>query len=82
MDEDNVSTAELVEAMLAPNAEIIEDYPDDQRGHSHLVLGPSATGKVLHICCAVHEDCLVFTDQIALCGAMTGGHDDEHLLLL
>ena len=59
MDNDDVSTSELVEAMLGMNSEIIEDYPDDPRGHSHLVLGYSAPKRPLHICCAVHEDWLV-----------------------
>jgi len=59
MDHKGVSTGELISALLAQACEIIEDYPDNSRGHSHLLVGWTPDGNPLHICCAVHEDCLV-----------------------
>jgi hypothetical protein len=32
--------------------EIIENYPNDPRGHSCLMLGFGDSGRALHICCA------------------------------
>lgn len=34
------------------NGEIIEDYPEDQRGHSCLVLGHTENGDPIHSVCA------------------------------
>ncbi|TEB04386.1 hypothetical protein Psch_04113 [Pelotomaculum schinkii] len=34
------------------NGEIIEDYPEDQRGHSCLVLGHTKDGQPVHSVCA------------------------------
>lgn len=34
------------------NGEIIEDYPEDQRGHSCLVLGQTWDGQPIHSVCA------------------------------
>ncbi len=36
MDENDISSKELIEALY--NGEIIEDYPEDERGHSCLFL--------------------------------------------
>jgi hypothetical protein len=33
-------------------AEIIEDYPEDARGHSCLILGWDAEGRPIHVVCA------------------------------
>jgi len=38
--------------------EIIEDYPNDPRGHSCLMLGFGDSGRAWHICCAPKEDFL------------------------
>jgi len=59
MDDESISTAELRGAFLGANAEVIEDYPNDPRGHSHLVLGFAAGRTPLHVCCAIHEECVV-----------------------
>jgi nitrate reductase alpha subunit len=59
MDKDRVSTDDVLRILAGPLGEIIEDYPGDPRGHSHLVLGWLTTHEPLHICCAVHEDTLV-----------------------
>lgn len=34
------------------NGEIIEDYPEDVRGHSCLILGPGESGRQIHVVCA------------------------------
>ncbi len=59
MDADGVFTEELQAALCADNCEVIEDYPEDPRGHSHLILAWIVKGGPLHVCCAVHEDELV-----------------------
>ena len=38
--------------------EIIEDYPDDVRGHSCLLLGWGENDRVIHVVCAPKEDYL------------------------
>ena len=41
------------------NGEIIEDYPNDQRGHSCLMLGKGKSGRPIHVVCSPKEDFLV-----------------------
>lgn len=36
--------------------EIIEDYPEDQRGHSCLMLGKATDGRPLHVVCAPKDE--------------------------
>lgn len=38
-DADQITVEEIEEALFSPEAKIIEDYPNDPRGHSCLVLG-------------------------------------------
>jgi len=38
--------------------EIIEDYPDDLRGHSSLMMGFDEEGSSVHILCAPRDDYL------------------------
>jgi len=38
--------------------EVIEDYPEDVRGHSCLMLGWGEQGRPIHIVCAPKEDYL------------------------
>jgi len=38
--------------------EIIEDYPEDIRGHSCLMLGKSADGRPIHVVCAPKDEYL------------------------
>ena len=59
MDADDVPTDALVQALALEAAEVIEDYPDDPRGHSHLVLSWLNLLEPIHICCAAHGDELV-----------------------
>jgi len=51
-------TAQEVEDALLKGLELIEDYPDDPRGHSCLVL-TWAKEKPLHVVCAPHEEVLI-----------------------
>lgn len=51
IEEDSILTALI-------NGEIIEDYPEDQRGHSCLVLGYD-NGRAVHVVCSMHEDTLI-----------------------
>lgn len=48
----------MEEALRSDALELIEDYPEDPRGHSHLLLG-FAGRKPIHAVCAVHENALV-----------------------
>lgn len=38
--------------------EVIEDYPDDARGHSALVFGVGDDGRTLHVVCSPKEEYL------------------------
>ena len=53
MADDNVSTPQLLAALLTEPVEVIEDYPEDQRGHSHLLLCWLNNSEPLHVCCAI-----------------------------
>ncbi|MCH7718540.1 MAG: DUF4258 domain-containing protein [Chloroflexi bacterium] len=48
-EERKITPREVEQALLAISAEIIEDYPDDPRGSSCLVLGVTARGRMLHV---------------------------------
>jgi len=49
MIERHISVREVEEAMLSDLAVVIEDYPEDVRGSSCLVLGMAKSGRPLHI---------------------------------
>jgi hypothetical protein len=59
MLDDEVSTPQLVCALLSENLTVVEDYPKDRRGHSHLLLGWLDAESPLHICCALSEGRLI-----------------------
>lgn len=59
MDEDEIPFIDLCAAILSDESKIIEDYPEDVRGHSHLVLGFTPSNEPIHVVCAVHEEELV-----------------------
>ncbi len=40
------------------NGEIIEDYPENSRGHSCLVLGKGENGRPIHIVCSAKDEFL------------------------
>jgi hypothetical protein len=44
---------EIEEALLSERCEVIENYPDDPRGASCLVLGFTEEGLPLHLVCGV-----------------------------
>jgi len=57
MDARGITTDEVLEALSA--AELVEDYPDDPRGHSCLLLGRTESGRPLHIICAPRDKGLI-----------------------
>lgn len=40
------------------NGEIIEDYPEDARGHSCLILGYGKGDRAIHVVCSPKDDYL------------------------
>jgi hypothetical protein len=38
--------------------EIIEDYPEDERGHSYLLFGKGEDGRAIHVVCTPKENYL------------------------
>ena len=61
MIERHVAVGEVKEAVLAEGAEIIEDYPNDPRGCSCLILGISAKGRPLHAQCSYPPSVVIIT---------------------
>jgi hypothetical protein len=51
-----ISTADV--RGVLEQGEIIEDYPEDARGHSCLILGKGGDGRPIHIVCAPKDDYL------------------------
>jgi len=51
-------TAIEIEKALVARLDLVEDYPEDPRGHSCLVL-TRIRGKPVHIVCAPHEEALI-----------------------
>lgn len=51
-----ISRLEIRNALF--KGEVIEDYPEDPRGHSCLIFGVSDLGRALHVVCAPKEDYL------------------------
>lgn len=47
---------EIEEGLLSSETKIIEDYPNDPRGHSCLVLGFTKGNQPIHIVCGIQED--------------------------
>ena len=45
-------------AGVVTQGELIEDYPDDPRGHSCLVLGFGAGGRAVHVVCSPKDEYL------------------------
>ncbi len=48
-EEREIAVQEIEEAFLAGDPEIIEDYPQDARGSSCLILAQTAAGRTLHV---------------------------------
>ncbi|MDD4888804.1 MAG: DUF4258 domain-containing protein [Phycisphaerae bacterium] len=51
-----ITTAEVRSAVEA--GDLIEDYPEDARGHSCLLLGRGENGRPIHVVCSPKEDFL------------------------
>ena len=51
-----ISTAEV--HSVIENGEVIEDYPEDVRGHSCLLLGIGENNRPIHVVCSPKEDYL------------------------
>ena len=51
-----ISRLEVRQAITQGN--VIEDCPEDPRGHSCLILSLGDGGRALHVCCAPKEDYL------------------------
>jgi hypothetical protein len=52
-----ISVAE-VRSSIEANGEVIEDYPDDVRGHSCLILGTGEGGRPIHVVCSPRDEFL------------------------
>jgi len=44
--------------MVLEKGEVIEDYPEDPRGHSCLILGKGSGGMPVHVLCSPKDDYL------------------------
>ena len=60
-DVDHITAREISEALLSDEAELIENYPDDPRGPSFLLLGFTQEGQPIHFVCAVGDVAIVIT---------------------
>ena len=54
-DADRITAREIESVLLSPEAKIIEDYPNDPRGHSCLILGFTTEHLPVHIVCGIGE---------------------------
>ena len=51
-----INTREIYQVI--EHGKIIEDYPEDARGHSCLMLGIGEANRPIHVVCAIKEDYL------------------------
>ena len=51
-----ISSGEIEE--VVGNGEVIEDYPEDRRGHSCLMLGHGEAERAVHVVCAPKDEYL------------------------
>ena len=51
-----ISAGEVAE--IITQGEVIEDYPNDVRGHSCLLAGETTAGRTVHVVCSPKEDYL------------------------
>jgi hypothetical protein len=61
MIERHIAVQEVEEALLSESAELIEDYPEDPRSPSCLVLGITGNGRPLHVQCTYAPNVAVIT---------------------
>ncbi|MBF8266237.1 MAG: hypothetical protein HW384_2101 [Dehalococcoidia bacterium] len=58
---DQITKVELDEALFSSQAEIIEDYPNDSRGPSCLILGFTSQNKPLHVVMGLLDKIIIIT---------------------
>ena len=56
-----ISEAEVEEVLLSTESEVVEDYPNDPRGPSCLILGTTFYGRQLHVQCSYPPNVAVIT---------------------
>ena len=61
MIERHIAVNEVEEAIMDDKAEVIENYPQDPRGPSCLILGKTAKGKILHVQCSYPPNVAIIT---------------------
>ncbi len=61
MIERHIAVREVEEVLLSGSAELIEDYPDDPRSPSCLILGITRSGRPLHMQCTYAPNVAVIT---------------------
>ena len=61
MTERGISVREIEDAFLSSNVEVIEEYPEDPRSPSFLVLGMTGSGRPLHIQCTYPPNVAIIT---------------------
>lgn len=54
---DRTITAREIEAVVVTGG-VIEDYPEDARGHSCLILGIGQSSRPIHVVCAPKDEYL------------------------
>ncbi len=59
MTEDDIGVDDVLEAII--NGEMIEDYPEDRRGHSCLIFGWSRGRPVHSVCTIVDKNVFLIT---------------------
>ena len=55
-EDELISNGEVREVIF--NGEIVEDYPEDKRGHSCLMMSYTQNGRPVHVVCAPKEEYL------------------------
>lgn len=78
-EERRISPTEIEEAMLRADRDVIEDYPNDARGASCLLLGVTRAGRMLHVHTSYPPDVWViagYSSPVRIDGS-TGERDDE-----
>lgn len=75
--QDELITSKEVKEVLF-KGEIIEDYPDDKRGHSCLMFAITTNERPVHIVCAPKEEYLaIITAYVTYFGEMGARFQDE-----
>lgn len=51
-----ISEEEVIQVVM--HGEVIEDYPNDERGHSCLMAGPTQESRIIHVVCSPKDQYL------------------------